>query len=205
MSKPKTNQTEPAAEAGTEKPHPPTDPAAVLAEKLKEMVRLAHEQGQLTFEDINEVLTEEYSTPAHLDLVFAKLRELEIEVVDAAEVDRVKPANQEDTEEDEGRLDALDDPVRMYLKQMGAVPLLTREQEVEISKRIEAAETELRKVICRLGFTAKEHLALAEKLLADPPRERFDRVVIDKKVASRDTHLKTLHRLMSRVREVDQE
>jgi len=151
------------------------------------------------------VLTEEYSTPVYLDQVFTKLRELEIEIVDAAEVDRVKPANAEEMEEDEVRLDALDDPVRMYLKQMGAVPLLTREQEVEISKRIEAAETELRKVVYRFGFTAKEHLALAEKLLADPPRERFDRVVVDKKVASREAHLKTLQRLMVRVRAIDQE
>ena len=181
------------------------DPMAMLTDKMKELVRLAHEQGQLTFEDINEVLTEEYSTPVYLDQVFTKLRELEIEIVDAAEVDRVKPANAEELEEDEVRLDALDDPVRMYLKQMGAVPLLTREQEVEISKRIEAAETELRKVVYRFGFTAKEHLALAEKLLADPPRERFDRVVVDKKVASREAHLKTLQRLMVRVREMDQE
>jgi RNA polymerase primary sigma factor len=117
-------------------------------------------------------------------------------VVDAAEVDRVKSANADDADEDEVRLDALDDPVRMYLKQMGAVPLLTREQEVEISKRIEAAESELRKIVYRFGFTAKEHLALAEKLLAEPPRERFDRVVLDKKVASRDAHLKCLHRLL---------
>ncbi|HEX4348837.1 MAG TPA: RNA polymerase sigma factor RpoD [Verrucomicrobiae bacterium] len=206
MSKLKPNQTEPAPAAGLEKHHGPADPAApALAEKMKELVRLAHEQGQLTFDDVGEVLTEEFSTPAYLDIVFAKLRELEIEVVDAAEVDRVKPANQEEPEEEEGRMDALDDPVRMYLKQMGAVPLLTREQEVEISKRIEVAETELRKILYRFGFTGKEHLALAEKLLADPPRERFDRVVLDKKVASRDAHLKTLHRLIIRVREVDQE
>ena len=89
-------------------------------------------------------------------------------MVDAAEVDRVKPVKPR-KEEDEDGLDALDDPVRMYLKQMGAVPLLTREQEVEISKRIEAAETELRKIVYGFGFTGKEHLALAEKLLVDPP------------------------------------
>src|SRR5580698_9737005 len=111
MSKSKPNQIAPVTEAGPEKNHPVADPAIALAEKIKEMVRLAHEQGQLTFEDINEVLTEEFTSPAHLDHVFAKLRELEIEVVDAAEVDRVKTANQEE-EEDEGRLDALDDPVR---------------------------------------------------------------------------------------------
>jgi len=204
MTKSNHDHAEAAAKAGSENNHTTAVPAVALTDKIKELVRLAQEQGQLTFEDVNEVLTEEFSIPANLDLVFAKLRELEIEVVDAAEVDRVKPANQEE-EEDEVRLDALDDPVRMYLKQMGAVPLLTREQEVEISKRIETAETELRKIIYRFGFAGKEHLALAEKLLADPPRERFDRVVLDKKVASRDAHLKTLQRLIIRVREVDHE
>jgi RNA polymerase primary sigma factor len=177
MPKPiQTGQTPGGLSAPTVSPNAPVNP---LTEKVKELVRLAHEQGQITFDDVNEILTEEFSTPAHLDHVFAKLRELEIEVVDAAEVDRVKPANADDADEDEVRLDALDDPVRMYLKQMGAVPLLTREQEVEISKRIEAAESELRKIVYRFGFTAKEHLALAEKLLAEPPRERFDRVVLD--------------------------
>ena len=82
----------------------------------------------------------------------------------------------------------------MYLKQMGQVALLTREQEVEISKRIEAAENEVRKIIYSLGFAGKEHIALAEKLLADPPRERFDRVVLDKKVDSRNAHLRALRR-----------
>jgi RNA polymerase primary sigma factor len=93
----------------------------------------------------------------------------------------------------------------MYLKQMGAVPLLTREQEVEISKRIEVAENELRRIIYHFGFTGKEHIALAEKLLADPPRERFDRVVLDKKVDSRDAHLKTMQRLVAKVRDLDAE
>jgi RNA polymerase primary sigma factor len=205
MSKPKSNHTVPVPTPVPVSALSPEAIAATLTEKIKEMVRLAHEQGQLTFEDVSEVLTEEFTAPVHLDTVFAKLRELEIEVVDAAEMDRVKPANPEEEEEDDGRMDALDDPVRMYLKQMGAVPLLTREQEVEISKRIEAAETELRKVVYRFGFTGKEHLALAEKLLADPPRERFDRVVLDKKVASREAHLKTLRRLLDRLRELDHE
>jgi RNA polymerase primary sigma factor len=82
---------------------------------------------------------------------------------------------------------------------------LTREQEVEISKRIEAAENEVRKIIYGLGFAGKEHIALAEKLLADPPRERFDRAVLDKKVDSRDAHLRALRRVIARVQEMDHE
>jgi RNA polymerase primary sigma factor len=91
----------------------------------------------------------------------------------------------------------------MYLKQMGQVPLLTREQEVEISKRIEDAENQVRDIVYSFGFAAKEHIALAEKLMADPPRERFDRVILDKKVDSREAHLRGLQRLIVRVRDLD--
>ena len=205
MSKTNFHHTKPAQGAGLEKNGVVADSFVALAEKIKSLVRLAQEQGQLTFDDVNEVLTDEFSAPAQLDHVYAKLRELEIEVVEAAEVDHVKPVDKDDAEEDEHRLDTLDDPVRMYLKQMGAVPLLTREQEVEISKRIEAAENVLRQVVYSFGFAGKEHIALAEKLLADPPRERFDRVVLDKKIHSRDAHTKALRRLVVRVRELDHE
>ena len=183
----------------------PMDATAGLAEKIRDLVRLAKEQGRLTFDDVGEVLTDEFSQAVHLDQVFAKLRELEIEVVDAAEVDRVKTVNEEEEDSDDRRLDALDDPVRMYLKQMGAVPLLTREQEVEISKRIETAELEVTRIIGGLGFAAKEHIALAEKLLADPPRERFDRVVQDNKIDNREKHLRALRRIIARARELDEE
>jgi RNA polymerase primary sigma factor len=116
-------------------------------------------------------------------------------------VDNVPKPDADD--EDLPTLDILDDPVRMYLNQMGQVPLLTREQEIEISKRIEIAETGITKIIYGLGFAGKEHIALAEKLLAEPPRERFDRVILDKKVDNRDTHLRTLRKIMGPVRETD--
>ena len=106
-------------------------------------------------------------------------------------------------EEEESRLDILDDPVQMYLRQMGKVPLLTREQEVEICKRIEEGETAARRILFGFGFTGKEHVALAEKLLSDPPRERFDRVIVDKKVESRAAHLSVLRRLVKRARALD--
>jgi RNA polymerase primary sigma factor len=170
-----------------------------LSEKIKELVRLAKEQGRLSYNDITDALP--HAGPDELDELYVKLRGLDIEIVDQAEVDRVKPR---DAEEEEGsRLDILDDPVRMYLKQMGQVALLTREQEVEISKRIEAAENEVRKIIYSLGFAGKEHIALAEKLVSEPPKERFDRVILDKKIDSRDTHLRVLRRLIKQVREVD--
>src|SRR6516162_851930 len=77
---------------------------AGLTEKIKELIRLAQEQGNLTFNDIYEVLTPEQSTPEQLDEVLAKLRELEIEIVDPAEVDGKAD---EDEELESRHLDAL--------------------------------------------------------------------------------------------------
>jgi RNA polymerase primary sigma factor len=176
-----------------------------LTEKIKELIRLSQEQGYLTYGDINDALPDGLVTAEDLDEIYQKLRNLEIEIVDQAEVDRVKqPEPEEEQPEDKSRLDILDDPVRMYLKQMGAVPLLSREQEVEISKRIEDAENEVKRIIYSFGFAGKEHIALAEKLISEPPKERFDRVIVDKKIEGRDDHLKDLRRLVRSVRDLDQ-
>jgi RNA polymerase primary sigma factor len=174
---------------------------AEIAAKLKELVLLAQEQGYLTYSDINEALPRNLIGPDDLDEICIKLRSLEVEIVDQAEVDRIKQPEAEEADE-KSRLDILDDPVRMYLKQMGQVPLLTREQEVEISKRIEDAEIAVKQVIYGFGFTGKEHIALAEKLLANPPRERFDRVIIDK-IESREKHLRLLAKLVKTARKLD--
>ena len=175
-----------------------------LTEKVKELLRLAQEQGYLTYDDINDALPDQVVTPEDLDEIYTKLGNLEVEIVDQAEVDRVKQPEPEE-EEEKGRLDILDDPVRMYLRQMGKVPLLTREQEVEICKRIEDAENELKRIIYSFGFTGKEHIALAEKLISEPPKERFDRVIVDKKIESREEHLRELRKLVKQVRALDQQ
>jgi RNA polymerase primary sigma factor len=176
-----------------------------IAGKIKELVRLAQEQGYLTFGDINDALPESLTSAEDLDDIYTKLRGLEVEIVDQAEVDSIKQPALEAEEEESNRLDILDDPVRMYLRQMGQVPLLTREQEVEISKRIEEAEAEIQRLVYSLGFTAKEHLAVAEKLITDPPKERFDRVIVDNKVDGREKHVRTLGRLLKSVGELDAE
>ncbi|MBC8003344.1 MAG: sigma-70 family RNA polymerase sigma factor, partial [Opitutaceae bacterium] len=196
----KSSSPAPTNQEGTTKSHAGGD----FTEKIKELVRLAKEQGYLTYGDINDALPDTVVSADDLDEIYTRLRNLEIEIVDQAEADRVKQPEPEE-EEEKGRMDILDDPVRMYLKQMGQVPLLTREQEVEISKRIEDAETEVKRIICNLGFAGKEHIALAEKLISEPPKERFDRVIIDKKVEGREAHIKDLRKLVKHTRELDRE
>jgi RNA polymerase primary sigma factor len=191
-------------------PTAPAQPSVDLTETIKTLLHLAQEHGYITYDDINDVLPDNLS-PDDLDALLTKLRGLDVEIVmDQAEAERAErakqpeqPQQQEEADED-ARLEILDDPVRMYMNQMGKVPLLTREQEVEICKRIEEAEIAMKAIIYGLGFTAKEHIAIAEKLLSEPPKERFDRVVVDKKVANRDGHLRELRKLIKKMRAFDQ-
>jgi RNA polymerase primary sigma factor len=171
-----------------------------LREKVKELIQIAHEQGYLTREDLHEVVSADEHSPEDLEEVHRRLRSLDIEVLETAP-NRIKTTSKGD-EESEGT-EALDDPVRMYLKEMGQVKLLTRDQEVEISKKIEEADLTIKDIIYSFGFAAKEHIALADKLVCDPPKERFDRAVQDSKIAARETHLRTLRRLVKKCREID--
>ncbi|MBI4027358.1 MAG: RNA polymerase subunit sigma, partial [Verrucomicrobia bacterium] len=189
-----------AHEEGGERPHLNRE---IKNEKIKELIKLAQEQGYLTYGDINDVLPDSMVSAEELDSVVILLRGLEIDIVDASEVDRIK--QRDDAEEEakiQSRIDVLDDPVRMYLKQMGQVPLLTREQEVEISKRIEEAEEKMQGLLNQFGFIAQEHLDISERLLQG--KERFDRVILDKKIASREKYLKTLPRLCAVVKKADE-
>ena len=156
-----------------------TPVSAVREQKIRELVRLAQEQGYLTYSDINDALDDTVVTPEDLDEISIKLRNLEVEIADQVEVDRAK--------------------------EMSQVPLLTPEQEVEISKRLKDAENEIKRITYSFGFSGKEHIALAEKLISEPPKERFDRVIIDKKIGDRENHLEALRKLIKEVRAIDQE
>ncbi|MDP9005213.1 MAG: RNA polymerase sigma factor RpoD [Verrucomicrobiota bacterium] len=178
-------------------PPPPGD----VQSRIRELIKLAKEQGYLTFDDLNEALPAEVTDADELDAILTRLRRMEIDIIEASEVDRYKDGKKDPEEEEEEKpetkLDILDDPVRMYLKQMGQVPLLTREQEVEISKRIEEAEIMVQRLINRFGFIAQAHLDLAGKLTEGG--ERFDRVILDKKIESRERYMKLLPRLCKQV------
>jgi RNA polymerase primary sigma factor len=190
---------------GTNGNSPPT-PASNTQARIRELIKLAKEQGYLTFDDLNEALPPDLTDADELDLILMRLRKLEIDIIEASEVDRYKDVKKDPEEEEEKaepKLDILDDPVRMYLKQMGQVPLLTREQEVEISKRIEEAEERVAEYVHRFGFVARAHLELAARLVEGG--ERFDRVILDKKIESRERYMKLLPRLCKKVQKMSGE
>src|SRR5215216_7760234 len=171
-------------------------PAGGINDKIRHLIRLSKEQGYLTFDDINEALPESVENQEEIDNVLSILQNLEIEILEPDQVEDYKQ-RQEEAEEEESRTsqnDILDDPVRMYLKQMGQVPLLTREQEVEISKRIETAELKAQDALFQASAIGNYIGTLGAKLLNR--EERFDRVVIDKKIDSREAYFKGLPKLV---------
>ncbi len=167
-----------------------------INEKIRQLIRHSKEQGYLTFDDINEALPESVENQEEIDNVLSILQNLEIEILEPDQVEDFK-ARQEEAEEEESRTsqnDILDDPVRMYLKQMGQVPLLTREQEVEISKRIENAEAKAMEALFVASAVGAHIGSLGAKLLTR--EERFDRIVIDKRIESREAYFKGLEKLV---------
>ncbi len=169
-------------------------------DRIRNLIRLAKEQGYLTFKDVNKALPSSIDTPDDIENVISILENLEIDIIDAEEVDKYKQRLAEHQQEEmkSSQSDILDDPVRMYLKQMGQVPLLTREEEVAISKRIEAAEQRAQNELFSVGFSAWFQLEIAQKLLNR--EERFDRVVLDKKVESREQYFQSLPKLIEQVK-----
>lgn len=161
-----------------------------LNEKILHLVNISKEQGYLTVQDINENLTENLNNPDEIENVINILENLDVDILDTDEVEGFKQRIEESEEKQvkASQADNLDDPVRMYLKQMGQVPLLSREQEVSISRRIEQAENKASKALFSVALTNRFQIDLAKKLLNR--EERFDKIVLDKKIDSREKYFR---------------
>lgn len=166
-----------------------------MNEKIRQLITLAKQQGFLTIQDINRNLPESVKKPEEIENVINILENLEIDILDNDEAERYRQeAESAETETPVEGEDNLEDPVRMYLKQMGQVPLLTRDQEVQISKRIEKAEYAAQDKLFSFAISLNFQQDLARKLLER--NERFDKLVVDKKIESREEYYHSLERLI---------
>ena len=174
-----------------------------VTEKVRQLIHLSREQGFLTYRDVDKALPKIADQPEELQNVISIFNNLEIKLMDSKEVEKFKKKKEETEEESakSNQSDMLDDPVRMYLKQMGKVPLLSREEEVDISKRIESAETAALKIIYSVSLTNDFQLEICKKLLER--EERFDRVVLDKKIDSREAYFRSLNKQVIALEDLD--
>ena len=172
---------------------------------IDQLVVIAKEQGHITYEEINEVLPMTIDSAEQIDEVLIFLSGMDIPILNQSEVERQKERKKEAQEMEslpkrsEGHSD---DPVRMYLREMGSVPLLTREQEVEISKRIEKALLQIEKIIMRFRYSLREAISIAHYLIQG--KERFDKIVAEKEIEDKAFFLKMLPRLRSLLKREDE-
>jgi RNA polymerase primary sigma factor len=133
------------------------------------LIEVGKEKGYLTYGDVNDILPEEIGSPDDLDDLITTIGTQGIDLLDSPKFGRDKEFDAEEGEDVEldltpGTLEKTNDPVRMYLREMGTVPLLTREGEVEIAKRIERGQLRVLKAISRSPIVIREIVALAEDL-----------------------------------------
>jgi len=180
MSKPSDNQH--------------TDPQ--YQQKIEELVAVAKEQGFITYEEINDILPMTFDTAEEIDQVLIFLSGMDIQIYNQAEIEKQKERKKEAKELEllPKRSDAAaDDPVRAYLKEMGSTPLLNREEEVEISKRIEKAQMQIERIIMRFRYSERETCSIIRYLISG--KERFDKIVAEKEVEDRAKFMQLLPKL----------
>ena len=170
----------------------PAAASQMINDKVQGLIRLSKAKGYVTVQNINEVIPESATDPELIENVMNILDNLDIKILDEDEVEAYQRKQETDDEENSRTTpaDAPYDPFNVYLKQMGHKPLLTREQEVEISKRIETAEQDAQDALFAHWVTLPYQLQIGHKLLQKA--ERFDKVVVDKKVESRDAYYEKL-------------
>ncbi len=166
--------------------------------RLKQLMDTGKEKGYVLYDEVNELLTEDYSGGRELDDLLSDLDTAGVEILEEPKIEFDKKL--EDGEEiadvdlAQDFSDKTNDPVRMYLREMGTVPLLTREGEIELAKRIERGQTAVRKALSRSALVIREILTLSETLHKDPSVVRDilvmpDLVVTDENIVEQSTEL----------------
>ena len=145
---------------------------ATLEESLKLLVQHGKEKGFVTYEELNDLLPEDTVSPEKIDKILMTLDELGIDIVDEAE--EVAPAKDEEAEE-EPTTDRIDDPVRMYLTQMGEIPLLTRAEEIALAKKIEVTRKRYRSKVIESDISLRAGMKILEEVQAG--KLPFDRTL----------------------------
>jgi RNA polymerase primary sigma factor len=148
-----------------------------LGQRIKTLVQKGKEKGYLTYEELNDLLPEEdVVSPEKIDDILIMLDEMGIDLIDEAEVesrDVFVPEEEELFPEEaleEGIPEKIDDPVRMYLTQMGEIPLLSRDEEIELAKKIDLTRKRLLRKIFQSDFVIEEYIRFLESLNHIGPR-----------------------------------
>ncbi len=200
------------------------------SKEVQKLVEIGKDKGFLTYDEINDVLPPDVVSPKKIDDVMAMFHKLDIDIVESkvSEPGKDEKDFEEEPEEEFLKLEEgeahlveeeeeakeeaaslggkLDDPIRMYLRKMGSVSLLTREGEIEIAKRIETAETKVLKVLLSCVVGIKEILLLGEELRKGELRVRDVIKGMDEEenVVNEEMYLQRAIKLIQKVKKYDE-
>jgi len=159
----------------------------VIEDKIKLILEKAKKKGFITYEEMNNELPDESISPARLESLIMTLDEMGISLLDETELEKQKEeeddfevdddvlVDEEAAEEEgedllletellEGTIGRIDDPVRMYLTQMGEIPLLTREQEISLARKIELARMAFRRKVLENDYSARGAIEILQQV-----------------------------------------
>jgi len=146
-------------------------------DQVNQLIDRGKEKGFLTYEEVNDILPSDIFSPEQIDDLMTMFEEMDIDIVDGAQKIRIPNRKlhkipEEGADEAEGELyqgpfEKLNDPVRTYLRQISSLSLLTRDEEIEIAKRIEEGEKEIAGVVLNAPLIMREILTIGEKLKSD--------------------------------------
>ncbi|MCK4249356.1 MAG: RNA polymerase sigma factor RpoD [Candidatus Omnitrophica bacterium] len=140
---------------------------------IKKLISVGRKKGYLTYEEINDLLPEEVISSNEIDNVFTLLGKEDIEILDAEEIEAKKKIEKKKKDGDSkkvelspGRSSQAEDPVRLYLRQMGRISLITREEELDLAERIEAARKKYKEVVYDCCVSREKVIEIADGLRA---------------------------------------
>ena len=164
------------------------------------------QKGYVLYDEVNDLLAEDYPGGRELDDLLTELDTAGVEILEEPKLEFDKKVEEA---EEPGELDLVqeindktNDPVRMYLREMGSVPLLTREGEIELAKRIERGQAAVRKAISRSALVINEILAMPQLLREDPVMIR-DVLVMPDLVVAEETLPERAEELLAIIDEID--
>jgi RNA polymerase primary sigma factor len=171
--------------------------------RFKQLMDTGKSKGYVLYDEVNELLPEDYSGGRQLDDLLTELDGAGVEILEEPKLEKLEEGEDfTDLELAQDFSDKTNDPVRMYLREMGTVPLLTREGEIELAKRIERGQNAVRKALSRSPLVIRDIIALSESIQADPASVR-DLLVMPELLVTDETIAQQSAELLSTLAEIE--